>query len=78
MDTPISKSVDITNTGTKDITALHMTYTSSSTNLHAYTLTWNCEGLSLQVGYVITATFNLTVSEATEGAFTINISINPS
>lgn len=71
---PIVESIKLTNIGTTNVT-LNMTYTGSA-NLIDYTLTWDCEGESLPVGYYITATFTLTVTEAEEGAFKIDIVIH--
>ena len=73
LNTPINRSVDIDNVGTKNMTSLTMKYENPSANLLNYTVLWNCEGLDLPVGDVITATFTLTVYEATEGAFSFDI-----
>ena len=74
LDVPISKSLTITNEGTKNVTKLTMNYTASP-NLHDYSLTWNCENQTLPIGHEITATWTLTVTEAADGLFTITINI---
>jgi len=67
----------LTNNG-KDIAALNMTYGNTTGVLVGanYTLTWDAEGDPLPNGYYIIANFILTVYNATEGAFTVDIWIN--
>ena len=72
---PINKTVNLTNVGTENITSLTMTYSNSSENLINYTLTWNCEGDPLPVGYCISVDFTLTIWQANSGPFSFDIYI---
>lgn len=69
------RSINLTNAG-PDITSLNMTHTLKSGNLYNYTLTWNVEGNSLPTGTWTTATLNLTIYDADEGPFSIDITVN--
>jgi len=73
LNTPVSRLVNITNFGTKNVTKLTMKYNNSSPNLMDYTLTWNCTNSKLPVDYYVTANFTLTIKTAEAGPFTFDI-----
>jgi len=70
--TPVTRNTTITNNS--DQTANLTVYTmNASANLHDYTLTWDAESYILDPTESVTANFTLTVLNATEGGFTLDI-----
>lgn len=76
MDTNASviKSLSITNIGDVLITDLHMAY--DLPPLFSGTLTWDLEGQAIVVGETKIATLNLTVTDAPDGPFNFDITID--
>lgn len=68
------RSVNLTNSG-PDIASLNMTYSLKTGTLYDYTLSWDAEDKTLATGYFLTATFNLTIYDADEGNFEIDIAV---
>jgi len=75
LTTPITQQANITNTGTRNFEALNMTSNLNSGAVYNYTLTWDAEGIKLPMGYYVVANFTLTVYNATDGDFQIDIHI---
>jgi len=70
--TPVTRNSTITNNS--DQTANLTVYTgNASANLHSYTLTWDAEGIMLEPNESVTANFTLTLLNATEGGFMLDI-----
>lgn len=68
------RAVTLNNTGPVPITALHMSYTLPA-NMTG-TLTWDAEDKPLAIAETLTATFNLTVTDAPLGPFSFDIIID--
>ena len=75
LNTPVIRSVNITNVGTRNVATLNMTYENPSTNLLDYTVTWDCEAQPLPHSAWVIANFTLTITDGTEGPFSFDISI---
>lgn len=77
LDTPVIRSVQLTNTGTKDFWNLTASYGNETTNLINYTLFWDVSMNSdyLLIGESILANFTLVIYNATSGPFQFDIYI---
>jgi len=72
---PVTRSVNLTNTGNATITKLNLTYVQTTTILINYTVSWNLEGWSINPSETLKANFTLTVYNATKGSFALELYI---
>ena len=70
----VIKSLSLTNTGDVPVTVLYMLYELPLS--FSGTLTWDLEGQAIVVGETKIATFNLTVTDAPDGSFSFDITID--
>jgi hypothetical protein len=75
LNTPITKQLNLTNTGTKPIANLTASYGNETSNLVDYTLAWDAEDFALPIGASILANFTLTILDATGDRFSFDIYI---
>lgn len=73
---PISRNVNLTNVGNATITNLNLTWIETTSILINYSIVWNLEGSSINPLETKGATFILTVYDADEGDFTLNLMVN--
>lgn len=73
VNTSIIQPLEVTNIGEVPVKALHMTY-DLPINFTG-TLTWDLEGVTLDVAQARITSLNLTLTEASEGPFNFNITI---
>ena len=71
---PFITSLSVTNTGDVPVTALHLGYVLPPQL--SGTLTWDLEGQAIVVGETKIATLNLTVTDAPDGPFNFDITID--
>lgn len=74
LNASVIKSLSLTNTGDVVVTNLHMAY--DLPPLFSGTLTWDLEGQAIVLGETKIATLNLTVTDAPDGPFNFNITID--
>ena len=67
--------MNITNTGTRNFTALGIYAENWTTNLISFDLYCNASSHPLEIGESITAEFTLIINTATEGSFSFDIGI---
>ena len=74
----VVRSLNFTNTGTRNFTSLNITYSDWTLNLIDFEL--NCDALyePLPINQSIIANFTLTIYEATQGPFSFDIYVSDS
>ena len=75
---PVIRSVNFTNTGTKNFTSLTITYGDESSNLINFDLGCDAVWEPLAINQSIIANFTLTIYEATQGHFSFDIYVSDS
>jgi len=77
MGVPVTRTVSITNTGTKHITSLAMSTASwTGIGLTDFTLTWDLGGQALNVGVTKTATFVFTLTAPVSSVWSFDIKVS--